>query len=137
MSKESEKKTWYDQGLRFKCTACGKCCTGPTGYVWLSAPEIERMAKHLKLSVQDFSMKYLRYVKGRYALLETLNQGNYDCVFLKENQCQLYESRPDQCKSYPFWPSILSSEQSWKNEALRCEGISDEAPLVDLYRLTP
>lgn len=32
------------------------------------------------------------------------------CIFLDENnKCKIYEARPLQCLSYPFWPSIMAS----------------------------
>jgi Fe-S-cluster containining protein len=32
------------------------------------------------------------------------------CIFLDENnKCKIYEARPMQCLSYPFWPNIMAS----------------------------
>ena len=33
-------KPWYAEGLRFKCTECGQCCTGAPGYVWVNEEEV-------------------------------------------------------------------------------------------------
>ena len=38
---------WYAGGLRFHCTACGECCTGVPGYVWITADDLARMASVL------------------------------------------------------------------------------------------
>ena len=39
---------WYAGGLYFACRECGGCCAGPTeGYIWVTEPEIELIAKHL------------------------------------------------------------------------------------------
>jgi hypothetical protein len=48
---------------------------------------------------------------------------SYDCVFWGEGGCEVYENRPIQCSSYPFWASILESEEAWLEEARSCPGI--------------
>lgn len=121
------KNTWYDEGLPFKCTGCGKCCEGSPGYVWINNEEIELMAKHLKISVDSFKKKYTRLVGKRISLIE-LEKKNFACVFLKDNQCSIYEARPKQCRTYPFWPKVLESKKNWDEEASYCEGIRDHYP---------
>ena len=103
--------SWYSEGLKFKCTQCGKCCTGAPGYVWVTEKEMEAMALFLKISVQEFMQKYVRRVGQRYSLLES--KKTYDCVFLKDKKCLVYGARPLQCRTYPWWPQILTSEQPW------------------------
>lgn len=122
-------KPWYAEGLRFKCTECGKCCTGAPGHVWISHDEIAQMAQFLQISPEEFQQKYVRQVGDRLSLIE--DPQNYDCVFLKEGKCQVYGARPTQCRTYPFWPQIMRSPEAWKAEARHCEGINDEAPSVD------
>lgn len=119
---------WYKEGLRFECTGCGECCTGSPGYVWVNEDEIATMAKHLKLTREEFIRKYTRSVNGKLSLLESST--TYDCVFLKEKKCTIYHARPTQCRTFPWWPENLSSEQAWKSAAKRCEGINKEAPIV-------
>lgn len=121
-------KPWYRKGLRFSCTQCGACCTGFPGYVWLNKTEIEELAHHLNLSKEEFLKCYTRNIKGRISLLEDPN--TYDCIFLKNKKCSVYTKRPKQCQTYPFWPSILSSEKSWEEEKCRCEGIQEKAELL-------
>jgi Fe-S-cluster containining protein len=124
-----EDDVWYKEGLRFKCTGCGQCCTGAPGYTWVSEKEIVEISAHLKLSVKDFSQRYLRYVDGKYSLRE--NPVNYDCIFLKEKKCQIYLNRPTQCRTYPWWPRVIKSEADWINASHSCEGINHpDAPLV-------
>ena len=122
---------WYKDGLKFQCTGCGRCCTGTSGYVWVTDEEIRSMAALFKLSEQKFKMRYVRNVNNRLALIEkrSLN-GEYDCVFLNDNKCQIYQARPLQCRTFPWWQENLNSEESWKLAALECEGINDQAPLI-------
>jgi uncharacterized protein len=129
-------KPWYQEGLRFKCTGCGKCCTGTPGYVWATFEEIQAMAKHFSLSVEEFSKKYVRKVGDRFALTEIRRGSNYDCVFLDGKRCTIYEVRPTQCRTYPWWKENISSANDWKEEAKRCEGINHpEAPLISIQEI--
>lgn len=122
---------WYKDGLKFKCTGCGKCCTGQPGYVFVSKEEIAQMAKALDLSERDFKIRYIRNRDNRFALVEKKNtDGEYDCIFLKGKACQIYEARPKQCRIFPWWAENLTTPESWKLAAAYCEGINDEAPLV-------
>lgn len=118
---------WYSTGLRFKCTECGQCCTGAPGYAWVNQEEIQKIADYLKMTVKDFGKKYLRYINGRYALIE---KKNYDCIFLKDKKCTIYPVRPTQCRTFPWWMQNLASPEDWKEAAKHCEGISEDAPLV-------
>lgn len=117
---------WYQEGLKFKCTECGKCCTGAPGYVWVTE-EMTAMADFLKLTLNEFKKLYVRRVGQRYSLLESKN---YDCVFLKDKKCHVYGARPKQCRTYPWWPQNLKSRETWEETARTCEGICEEAPLV-------
>lgn len=126
---DSTPRPWYKDGLRFKCTECGKCCSGPSGNVWVSEEEMIAIADFLHISLDHFKRKYVRLREKRYALVEMKSQ-NYDCVFLKDKKCSIYPVRPTQCRTYPWWQENLNSEESWKLAAESCEGINEEAPIV-------
>lgn len=122
-------KPWYSEGLRFKCTGCGQCCTGAPGYIWVNEDEIKEIADYLKLSISDFSKRYLRNVYGRLSLTEF--KKTYDCVFLKDGKCTVYPVRPKQCRTFPWWPLNMKSEDQWNQAAKHCEGINHpEAPII-------
>jgi len=129
------KKPWYKEGLKFACTECGKCCTGEPGYVWVSDAEIEEMANFLKLTVKEFTQRYIREVNGARSLIEFPK--TYDCIFLEGgNKCKVYGARPKQCRTFPFWEENLESKQAWEKAARRCEGINHEhAPLIPLSHI--
>ena len=137
---------WYADGLKFQCTQCGNCCTGGPGYVWISDTEIERLAEHLRLSREVVLERFCRRVGDRYSLQEGRNaRGEYDCVFLREipaeagaagqvaqsrRVCGIYEARPLQCRTWPFWDGNLASSENWRRAAHRCPGI-DQGKLHD------
>jgi Fe-S-cluster containining protein len=52
--------------------------------------------------------------------LSLRERANYDCVFWKDG-CSVYEARPLQCRTYPFWPSLLESRRAW--DAMGCPGM--------------
>jgi Fe-S-cluster containining protein len=115
---------WYAAGLRFTCTGCGNCCRGPeSGYVYVDEEEIEAMAEALEVTVEVFGRRYLRRLSdGRISLTE--NKGDKDCVLWREGVgCEVYEQRPTQCRSYPFWPELLESQISWEAESEECPGV--------------
>jgi hypothetical protein len=119
---------WFKDGLRFECTACGRCCTGGNGYVWVSEREVSRLAARFGVSLDDFGRKYLRRIGDRYALLESVTDAA--CVFLAGDRCGVYEDRPDQCRSFPFWQQNLASPAAWARAAEECEGIREGAPIL-------
>jgi uncharacterized protein len=137
----SRSRPWYAEGLEFSCTQSGNCCTGGPGYVWISREEIRRLAGHLGLTERQVIDRYCREINGQYSLNENRNdQGNYDCVFLKEvpaepssgssevahshRTCAIYPVRPLQCRTWPFWEGTLSDKEAWDRAAHRCPGMN-------------
>ena len=114
-------KVWYEDGLRFKCTQCGDCCTGAPGYVWVNREEVNALAKRLEMDVEQFEKKYVRKIGIRMSLVEFPNG---DCVFFdgQSRKCTVYEDRPRQCRTWPFWHSNLSSEEAWQQTCEVCPG---------------
>jgi Fe-S-cluster containining protein len=118
---------WYAGGLRFRCTGCGKCCTGAPGHVWVTREEVVRMARALGLSRRAFEERHVRRVGDRLSLRE---RDNGDCAMLRDGKtCAVYAVKPANCSAYPFWKGVLESEDAWREEAARCEGIGQG----DLY----
>ncbi len=112
---------WYRDGLKFQCTGCGGCCTGAPGYVWVNRAEVEALAKLVGLEVAEFERQFVRMVGIRRSLVE---YDNGDCVFFdnKSRKCRVYEARPRQCRTWPFWPSNVASRSAWLEISRRCPG---------------
>ncbi|MBF5059761.1 metallophosphoesterase [Candidatus Neptunochlamydia vexilliferae] len=127
-------KPWYHPGLRFKCTGCGKCCTG-SGFVWLQEEDIETLSAHLDLPREAFLKKYTRQVGRDLALID--DPGSDDCIFLKDKKfCAAYEARPKQCRTFPWWKGNLESPAQWEEAKKYCEGIDhEEAPLISVAEI--
>lgn len=111
---------WYRDGLKFTCTRCGACCTGTPGYVWVGPVEIARIADYRGETVEEFSSRFVRQVGRRYSLIE---KPNNDCVFWDARiGCTVYEARPNQCRTWPFWPENLESPEDWDQVRSLCPG---------------
>lgn len=113
------RRAWYRKGIRFGCTECGACCRRD-GYVWVSRPEIDRLARHLRISAEVFRSRYTREVsiEGIEERGVSLTRGAEACTFLDldTNRCAVYEARPEQCRAYPFWPRAVRSRKDWARD---------------------
>lgn len=117
---------WFKDGLRFKCTQCGDCCTGAPGYVWVNKAEIEALAAKVGLETAEFARRYVRDVGVRKSLIEFPNG---DCVFFdgQTRKCQVYDARPRQCRTWPFWESNIRTEEAWQQTCAVCPGSGKSA----------
>ena len=79
----------------FDCLECANCCKtiGPR----LTNKDIERLAKHLKMKLPDFTNQYiLTDEDGDFVFKD------HPCPFLlPDNYCLVYENRPKACREYP------------------------------------
>jgi Fe-S-cluster containining protein len=118
-----EMKPWYSEGLAFSCTQCHACCRHDPGFVFLSREDLDRMLEYFSLGERELLEKYCRVVvkngKNRISLKEKVN---YDCIFWEQG-CTIYEARPYQCRSFPFWTNYLNHPQNWQNAKSFCPGI--------------
>ena len=118
-----------DVGLRFECTSCGNCCTGPEGYVSFTDQEAEALAARLGLSVEAFLEKYTQETPEGRSLTERKTQFGLDCIFLDRDSvpgkalCSVYEDRPAQCRTWPFWQSNLKNKNTWARAEKNCPGM--------------
>ncbi len=124
---------WFQSGLRFQCTQCGDCCTGAPGYVWVNAEEIRGLARRLELDIAEFEQRFVRKIGIRKSLSE---YDNGDCVFFdnEKRKCTVYEDRPRQCRTWPFWDSNLRSEAAWRSTCEICPG-SGTGPVVPVEEI--
>ena len=81
---------------KIDCTTCGNCCR--VLKTTLGKEDIDRIAHHLHMSVEDFIEEYItKNTEGKYELKHV------PCSFLqKDNNCKIYEVRPEECRGYPY-----------------------------------
>lgn len=105
------------------CASCGgNCCTGESGNIFVSVTEIKGIAKLLEMDESEFRRTYLRKEGFRYSLKEKIVNGSHDCVFFNRSQngCSIYQARPLQCRTFPFWDYFRQRVDELKAE---CPGI--------------
>lgn len=125
---------WWKDGVKFECQQSGKCCVsrGGYGYVYLTLADRKRMASHLGLTLSAFQKEYCSKTDGFFHLKEEATRTK--CVFLKGAGCSIYEARPTQCRTWPFWPENMSPK-AWSLEvATFCPGVG-KGPGVDAKRI--
>lgn len=117
----SEQEPWYRDGLNFTCTQCGNCCTGAPGVVWVDDAEIKAIADLTGKSTGEILLMHTRLYAGRRTLTE---YANGDCTFFdpEKRSCTIYEARPVQCRTWPFWNSNLKDKASWDSLSPDCPG---------------
>ena len=111
--------TFFDKGLYFECVRCGACCTGDPGTVYIGETEIPVIADFLGIPPQAFLKEYCYPYRNSYSLKEEVDGR---CVFF-ENGCRIYQVRPRQCRTFPFWIDHMRSETKWEKIAKECPGI--------------
>ncbi len=111
---------WYRDGLRFRCTRCGNCCTGEPGYVWVSDEDLAALADYLGEPLEQVRKRYTKSAPRGLSLREKLNG---DCVFWnRERGCTVYPARPPQCRTWPFWQSNVATPEDWEATRAVCPG---------------
>lgn len=110
-------------GVQFECQGSGNCCVshGEFGYVFLTHKDQTRMAKALNLKRAQFLKEYCYLENGFWAIKP--NPAGPECLFLKERRCSIYSGRPTQCRTWPFWPSVMSARSWSKSVEAFCPGV--------------
>lgn len=102
----------------FECAKCGTCCSVP-GYVFLNIKEAQIIAKLLNISYETFFEKHMRK-EGHQHVLQTPYAGG--CTFWKDKKCTIYEARPSQCRTFPYWKELTGEHKEWKEIEKFCHG---------------
>lgn len=119
---------FYAGGLCFSCTRCSSCCRYESGFVFLSAKDVNLLAAECQMEYTGFVETYCRWVPAETGMeqLSLKEKSNFDCIFWKGG-CAVYASRPLQCRTFPFWPAVLYSPGSWEQAKLLCPGAGQGA----------
>jgi Fe-S-cluster containining protein len=118
------KQPFYAGGLRFTCKRCSSCCRHESGYVFLSKEDLDALAAVQGMEQGAFIQTWCRWVSfGREVeYLSLKEKANYDCIFWKDG-CLVYPGRPLQCRTFPFWDSVICSSDAWEEAGRGCPGM--------------
>jgi Fe-S-cluster containining protein len=105
---------------KFECQKTGNCCR-ESGYVYVTKDNIEKMSRLLNLSIETFREKYVTRHNGWDIIASDRHRPN--CFLDKKNQCQVYDARPNHCRTYPNWPEIWESENTLIKETYLCPAL--------------
>lgn len=81
---------------RIDCTRCANCCREKQPL--LGTGDIRRLARATGLTLTSFKTRYLKAAPGS---IKGLVFKKRPCPFLKQDLCTVYNSRPQDCRSYP------------------------------------
>lgn len=112
-------KNFFEDGIRFECQKCGACCDVEGGAVYLTDEEITAVSFFMGILEENFRKEYLKKDDEGHLIINDEHPSK--CRFLKGNKCTIYQVRPIQCRTFPFWSTLLRDESAFQN--LTCPGI--------------
>jgi Fe-S-cluster containining protein len=118
----------------FECKKCVRCCRAEFGdnTVVVFPSEIRSICEKIRLERDDFVIPTPsedRDSRGKIHTFEWVLKRNSDCIFLKNDLCEIYECRPHICSTYPFY--LLDG----KLEVSECMGIGGNISLDESLKL--
>lgn len=117
-------RNFYRDGIRFECQGSGQCsghCCRNRGeymYVYLKLKDRRRLAAEFGLKTLSFTKRFTEKTDGYFHL----KQFDEACPFLKNGRCSVYEARPTQCRTWPFWPDNMKTSVWKKHVVPYCPG---------------
>lgn len=108
----------FDEDACEKCR--GKCCTGESGNIFANKEELEVLRKHLNLESKEFAEKYLKKVGFKMSFKEVEFENGFACIFFdtQKRNCSIYEFRPKQCRTFPFWEYFKTHQKELEKECI-------------------
>lgn len=125
--KKDDQKWPEISALKFECTGSGKCCVshGEYGFVFLNKSDIRRLEKFLGVPKEEFAQQddfdFTRFSKAKKKCWH-LSNSEKGCRFLNGKQCSVYEARPIQCRTWPYYPEHMNAK-AWSELSQFCPGV--------------
>ena len=115
----------YPPNLSFGCNSCGLCCGDTeqkTRHILLLDSEAQKISSETSLVIPAFATKIACQAPYSFEMKKTKDG---KCLFLKDNQCTIYSSRPLICEFYPFELRFNECEKVHVFDfTLECPGIN-------------
>lgn len=87
----------------------------------MDTEEFVELAESLNLTPAACLNTYADLVQsGWVKLLNEEDQALDRCIFLGPDSktCSIYKQRPAQCRTYPYWPRLIATPETWQDEAV-------------------
>lgn len=82
------------------------------------------MAEHLQLDVSEFRRRYgARWDRGARSHVIHATRERPCPLLGPAERCTVHPVKPEQCRTFPFWPELLDSQEAWEAAREACEGI--------------
>ena len=123
----------YPTAVRFQCAKCGICCGDTkekTRHILLLKTEAEQIATATSQPTSEFTVKIKDKAPYNYEMKKTENG---KCIFLKNNCCTIYTTRPLICRFYPFELKITHGGKHTFLYTPECPGINKGPMLSKNY----
>ena len=115
LAKQTTEEVWS----QIDCKTCGNCCRSLE--IVVDDGDIARLAGRFKLSVPQFSRRYVRVASDGAKHFESP-----PCPFLgDDNLCGVYEDRPKACRDFPYL-----HEEGFRGRTLSMIANSSLCPIV-------
>src|SRR5580704_18043583 len=116
------------EGVRFTCQAgCTNCCD-QDGYVYLTEDDLKRAAAFTGMTARAFEKKYVYRTAHQMRVRKPRHK---QCPFLLDHGCSIHPAKPTQCRTFPFWPELVSEPAAWQRTSRYCPGIG-KGPLIQI-----
>ena len=127
----------YPEKVHWKCVRCTMCCQDTPLHkrsIRILAEEVSKICVETGLKAQDFSVPFTPSPPYTHEMLKSKER----CVFLKDELCSIYETRPITCMFYPFFLNQID-ERRFRFELTpeKCIGlgVGNEIPRERFFHL--
>jgi Fe-S-cluster containining protein len=86
--------------------------------VYVTRDDRRRLAAELGMPTREFTRRCCRKERGEFLL----DDPGPECRFLDGRRCSVYDARPTQCRTWPFWPENMRPKK-WSSVAAFCPGV--------------
>ena len=99
----------------------------------LGGSELQAIAEFRGETLEEVTALYTHVVNGDRSLRD---KPNTDCIFYDASLgCTVYDARPRQCRTWPFWESTVGTPKAWENTKRACPG-AGQGELIPVEEIT-